>query len=281
MIGRVFRPARLDDLWDLLDDGAVVMAGGTDLLVRRKSDPPRAVALLEGIAALGAIGEEDGVARLGAGATHAVLSRHSLVRGRLPVLARALDVLGSPLVRNMGTLGGNIVTASPAGDTLPPLLALDAVAEVASRAGVRRVPLAQLIVGPGRVALAPGEIVAAVLVRLPGPESTQHFEKVGRREALAIAVVSLAAVIGTDREGRVTRARLALGSVGPTVARCPAAEAALLGRPLDRAALAEAASRVREAVAPIDDLRASAAYRRQVAGNLLLRLAVRPSSDAP
>jgi xanthine dehydrogenase FAD-binding subunit len=273
VIGKVWHPTCLGDLWPLLAGGATVMAGGTDLLVRRRGGAPFDVACLGGIASLGDIREEDGWVRLGAGATHATLLGHPLVRDRLPGLAGALASLGSPPIRNMGTLGGNIVTASPAGDTLPPLYALDAVVELASGQGVRRLPLEELLVGPGRTALAPGEIVAAVLVRPPDAGSMQYFEKVGRRNALAIAVVSLAAVIATNRQGQVTEARIALGSVGPTVLRCPKAEAALVGRSLDREALAAAGALVREEITPIDDLRATAAYRRQVAGNLLLRLA--------
>jgi len=273
MSGDVRCPGRLDELWPLLEDGAAVMAGGTDLLVRRRGQVCAPVACLERIESLHGIREYDGFISLGACETHASLLRHALVRERLPVLAGALQVLGSPLIRNMGTIGGNIVTASPAGDTLAPLYALDAQLELASRRGIRRVPLAGFIHGPGRTGLEPGEILAAVLVPPPEPSALHHFEKVGRRKALAIAVVSLAAVILTDGEGAVRDARLALGSVGPTVARCPKVEALLAGRHLNREALLAAEEALRGEIAPIDDLRASAAYRRDVAGNLLLRLA--------
>lgn len=272
MNGRVFRPDRPEALWPLLEGGARPMAGGTDLLVRLRRQPPCDVALLEGLPGLDAVSLTDGQIRLGATVTHARLLAHPLVRERLPALARALAVLGSPLVRNMGTLGGNIATASPAGDTLPPLYALDATVELASRQGTRRLPLADLVLGPGRTALAGGEIVAAVLVSPPPPEALQHFEKVGRRDALAIAVASLAAVIVRDDAGRVTEARLAVGSLGPTVTRCLRAEAFLRGRGLDRETLAAVGRRIREAVSPIDDIRATAAYRLCLAGNLPLRL---------
>lgn len=265
-------PHDLAGLWPLLEDGAVVMAGGTDLLVRRRGELPTVIACLERIVSLRGVGEEDGFVRMGACETHARLLLHPLVRDCLPVLARALAVLGSPLIRNMGTLGGNIVTASPAGDTLAPLYALDAQVELASRLGTRRVSLDGFIAGPGITRLDPGEIVAAVLVPLPAPEARQHFEKVGRRKALAISVVSLAAVIRTDREGVVAEARLALGSVGSTVIRCKEAEESLAGRHLDRESLLAAGAAVRREIAPLDDLRASAAYRRDVAGNLLLRI---------
>jgi len=266
-------PRGLAELWPLLEDGAVAMAGGTDLLARSRGKAPALVACLERIESLRGVAEQDGGIRLGACETHASLLLHPLVPSRLPILARALTTLGSPLVRNMGTLGGNIVTASPAGDTLPPLYALDARVELASRAGTRRLPLSRFITGPGRTQLRQGEIVSAVLVPVPDSGALQHFEKVGRRKALAIAVVSLAAVVLTDPDGVVADARLALGSVGPTVIRCTLAEGLLRGRRLDRESLLLAAQAVRSEVAPIDDLRASAAYRRDVAGNLLLRLA--------
>ncbi len=266
-------PKSLDELWPLLEDGATVMAGGTDLLARRRGRAPAFVACLERIGSLCGVREDAGLIRLGACETHARLLRSPLARERLPALAAALGVLGSPLVRNMGTLGGNIVTASPAGDTLAPLYALDAQVELASRQGTRRVPLAGFITGPGLVGLQPGEIVVAVLVPPPDAPALQHFEKVGRRKALAISVVSLAAVLRMDSGGVVSNARLALGSVGPTVVRCPKAEALLAGQRLDRETLLAAGQLVREEISPIGDLRASAAYRREVAGNLLLRLA--------
>jgi len=269
----VFCPQSFDALWPLLEDGATVMAGGTDLLARRRGNAPEFVACLERIGGLYGVSEEAGFIRLGACETHTRLLRSSLVRERLPALASALSVLGSPLVRNMGTLGGNIVTASPAGDTLAPLYALDAQVELTSRLGTRRVPLAGFITGPGRTGLEPGEIVSAVIVSPPDASALQHFEKVGRRKALAISVVSLAAVIRMDGGGAVADARLALGSVGPVIVRCPKAEALLAGRRLDRETLLAAGQLIREEISPIDDLRASAAYRRDVAGNLLLRLA--------
>lgn len=273
MSAGVFCPSSLDELWPLLEDGATVMAGGTDLLARRRGKAPDFVACLERLGGLYGVSEDAGLIRLGACETHTRLLQNALVRERLPALASALSVLGSPLVRNMGTLGGNIVTASPAGDTLAPLYALDAQVELASRQGTRRVPLAGFITGPGRTALEPGEIVSAVIVSPPDASALQHFEKVGRRKALAISVVSLAAVIRMESGGVVTDARLALGSVGPTIVRCPKAEALLAGRRLDRETLLAAGQLIRDEIAPIDDLRASAAYRRDVAGNLLLRLA--------
>lgn len=279
----LFPRTRAELFQTLAEPGARVLAGGTDLLVRLRSGRETAAALvsldkipeLRGISETGGEGLGRGL-RLGATTTHTELLAHPLVRARLPMLAQALSELGSPPIRNMGTLGGNTCTASPAGDTLPPLMALGAEVELASArphgAGTRRLPLAEFITGPGRTALAPGEVLAAVHVPLPGAGWMQHFEKVGRRNALAVAVVSLAALLRTERGGTVAEARLAWGSVGPTVWRCPEAEAVLVGRRLSLTALGEAAAVVRARVKPMDDVRASADYRRTVAGNLLLRL---------
>jgi len=277
----VLTPRELPELFmALATPGARILAGGTDLLVRlraaqgRGEPGPATLVRLDAIASLRGVSRSpDGALRLGAACTHAELLAHPLVWAELPELASALSNLGSPPIRNMGTLGGNLCTASPAGDTLPPLLVLGVEVELASAAGTRRMALGDFITGPGRTRLEPGEVLAAVLVPPMQAFQVRHFEKVGRRSALAVAVVSLAAMLRLER-GRVVEARLAWGSVGPMVWRCPEAEAALVGQRLTLAALGRVAALVREQVKPIDDLRASADYRRQVAGNLLLRLAV-------
>jgi xanthine dehydrogenase FAD-binding subunit len=264
----------------LAQPGARALAGGTDLLVRLRAaarlgrEAPTSLVRLDALPALRGVElQADGALRLGACCTLAELLAHPLVRAELPPLAAALAELGSPPIRNMGTLGGNVCTASPAGDTLPPLTALGAEVELVSASGARRMALSAFITGPGRTRLEAGELISAVVVRPAREFGVQHFEKVGRRGALAIAVVSLAALLRLDARGRVAEARLAWGSVGPTVWRCPEAEAVLAGQRPTLTALKRAAEVVRERVAPIDDIRASADYRREVAGNLLLRLA--------
>lgn len=274
---QVHLPRTLDELWSLWQrqPQARLLAGGTDLLVKLRAGAPAPPALigLERLAELQVFREEEGSLFLGAGLSHTRLLTQPLLHERLPILAQALLVLGSPLVRNRGTLGGNLVTASPAGDTLAPLYALEAQVELLSPAGARRLPISAFILGPGRVDLAPGELLAGALVPLPAPGCLQHYEKVGRRAALAISLVSLAALIRLSPAGLVEEARLAWGSVGPTAIFSRQAAAALMGQPLTRESLAAAAALARAEVSPIDDLRATAAYRRQVAGNLLLRLA--------
>ncbi|WP_415518370.1 MAG: xanthine dehydrogenase family protein subunit M [Desulfovibrio aminophilus] len=273
---RVLLPATLPELWEALaaSPGAPLLAGGTDLLVRLRArrQRPEALVGLERLAELRTIRRQGRSLRIGALATHAMIAGHPLVLRHAPVLARAVSEVGGPAIRNMGTLGGNLCTASPAGDSLPALAVLEARVELLSAGGTRLLPLSGFLLGPGRTALAPGEIVGAVRVPLAADFQVQHFEKVGRRAALAIAVVSLA-VLARLEKGVVAEARLAVGSAAPTVLRCPEAEELLRGGRLTLSALERAAKAVRAAVRPIDDARASAGYRRQVAGNLLLRLA--------
>jgi xanthine dehydrogenase FAD-binding subunit len=173
----------------------------------------------------------------------------------------------------MGTIGGNICTASPAGDTLPALYAMKAEVELLSRAGARRAPLEEFITSPGATALQSAEIISAVWVKKPEEFNLHHFEKVGLRSALACSVVSFAALLRLTPDKVVEKVSLAWGSVGPTVFRCAAAEEALAGKRLCMESLREAADIIRNAVSPISDVRADADYRRTVAGNLMLRLA--------
>ncbi len=273
----VYLPSSLDEALAVLAEnpGARAYHGGTDLLVqlRKKLIDPPALVCLERVEELQVLEENETSIFLGAGLTHARLLDSAPIREKLPLLAQALSVLGSPPIRQAGTLGGNIATASPAGDALPPLYCLDAAIRLASGGGVRETPISDFISGPGRINLDAGELILGVNVPKPAGEEIHHFEKVGLRQSLAIAVVSLAARIALDGDGLVKTARLAWGSVGPTIFTCREAESELTGQPLNMETLGQAASLARARVEPIDDVRASAEYRRQVTGNLLLRLA--------
>ncbi len=278
----VFVPESLGDLWRLLSDhpGAQVLAGGTDLLVwlRNGRINPSALICLERIEALQGISESDDGVRIGAGVTHETLLESPVIGRLFPVLAQAVKTLGSPHIRRTGTLGGNIMTASPAADTLPPLSVLGASVELQSPQGIRCLPVDTFLAGPGRTALLPGEILVAVRIPRPAGITFQYFEKVGLREAMACAVASLAAVLKVSDSGIIEFARLAWGSVGPTVVRLPEIESALAGRPFTRETFQAVVPLVGRRLSPINDVRASAAYRRLVAANLLLRLpAVFPS----
>lgn len=167
-----------------------------------------------------------------------------------------------------------MANASPAGDTLPPLYILDAEVEIWSRVGSRTLPITRFIQGPGKVLLKPGELVGGLRIKKRSGRWVHLYEKVGLRKAQACAVASLAAILKTDANGVVEEARLAWGSVGPTVTVCPKAEEALKGKPLSPEALRDALPAVQTAISPIDDIRATASYRRHVAGSLLLRLSL-------
>ena len=282
MSRELFYPKNPDELWQVMDrrPEAVPFAGGTDLLVRLRKGliSPQALVCLDRIKELKSIEDRESHLFIGAGVTHSTALAHPLINNFVPVLAKALRVLGSPPIRNMGTIGGNIVTASPAGDTLPPLYALGAELELRSREGSRRSPIQDFILGPGKTTLAKNEILSGVWVRKADHYNVHHFEKVGLRNALAIAVVSLAAVLLVSDSGEIREASLAWGSVGPTVVTSPETVRSLIGKTLNRQTLENAGNIARKAVAPMDDVRAGADYRRQVAGNLLLRL-VDPSVE--
>ncbi|MEZ0575127.1 FAD binding domain-containing protein [Halodesulfovibrio aestuarii] len=253
---------------------ARVMAGGTDLLVKRRagSETPEIVVCLEKVADISCIEVQEDRIRIGAATTMSGLLDNTDIRERLPLLYRAAEVFASPLVRNMATIGGNICTASPAADTLPPLHVLGAEVEIYSSSGKRCIPISDFVVAPGRTSLASGELLGAVIVPVPQGRTIGYFEKVGKRKALAIAVVSLAALLRVERNV-ITEARLAWGSVGPTVVRCSDVESQLIGSAPTLETFRSVGESVRRAIHPISDVRASAEYRMEVAVNLLLRLA--------
>lgn len=272
----VFLPESLDDLWPLLSKHpqARIFCGGTDLLVwiYHRRVRPQALICIERIRELQGVVETAEGVWIGAGTTHDSLLQNRTIARRVPVLVQALKTLGSPPIRHMGTIGGNLMTASPAGDTLPPLYILDALVELRSARSTRRLPLTDFILGPGKTSLAAGEILFGIVVPKPDELPLQYFEKVGLRKALACAVASLAAAFKLSEDGRIEIARLAWGSVGPAVLRLPEIENALTGQPFCQDTLEKVIPVVREHCSPIDDVRATAVYRRLVAGNLLLRL---------
>jgi len=195
-----------------------------------------------------------------------------LIQKHFPLLIQAVKVLGSPPIRNMGTIGGNICTASPAGDTLPPLYALGAIVDIRSIDSNRLVPLKSFIKGPGKTALQESEIIYGIWINTDQDYNVCHYEKVGQRKALAIAIASFAALLKLSESGIIEKALFAWGSMAPVIVTSQEAEEALIGRSLTAESLRAVVPLVEKAVSPIDDVRASAEYRRIVAGNLLFRL---------
>ena len=245
----VLTPHTIDEALRLKSDhpDAWPIQGGTDVMVALNFDRGRPAVLLNlnEVAGLRGWSRENEALRLGSGLTYAELE-HGELKDVLPALAEASRTVGSPQIRNRGTIGGNLGTASPAGDALPPLLVESALVELASVRGRRTLPISDFLVGPKRNALEPDELVVAVRVEPSG--APQTFMKVGPRNAMVIAVCSLA--LSVDRERGELRA--SFGSAGPVTG--------LVTAPLDEVegfpdAVAEAAS-------PIDDVRGTAAYRR-------------------
>jgi CO/xanthine dehydrogenase FAD-binding subunit len=240
----VLTPRTLDEALRLRAErpGAVPIQGGTDLMVELNFDRrrPDVMINLNEVEELRGWSHENGSLRLASGLTYSEIE-HSELASLLPALAEASRTVGSPQIRNRGTIGGNLGTASPAGDALPPLLIEGAEVELASVRGSRRLPLDGFLLGVKRNALAEDELIVAVHVRASG--APQTFMKIGPRNAMVIAVCSLALVVEGDD------ARAAFGSAAPV--------ATLVTGPVD--GLAE---RVAGAASPIDDVRGTAAYRR-------------------
>ncbi len=252
---------------------AVPIAGGTDLMVELNFDRvrPRFVLDLTRIPGLTEWGPEDGHLRVGAGVTYARLIAE--LGDRVPGLAIASRTVGSPQIRNRGTVGGNLATSSPAGDALPPLFASDAEVELASRTGTRRIAVGEFVTGPKQNCLADDELIAAF--HIAPSEGPQQFAKIGTRNAMVIAVCSLALSIWPGRQG----VAVCIGSAGPTPIRASEAERFIAGvldehdlwrkrAPIPEAALTSFGELVERAARPIDDVRGTARYRHHALGVL-------------
>ncbi len=255
---------------------ARLIAGGTDLLVeqRRAAGGNPVLIDVSRIAGLDRIRlDSDGLIHLGPAVTHSLASSSGAVAGRGTPLAMACRQVGTPQVRNRGTVVGNLVTASPANDTITPLWALEARLTLRSMRGQRTLSLPEFYLGVRRTAMAPDEMVTDIAFPALGEDQRGIFLKLGLRRANAIALVN-AAVVLTFVGDAVSRARIALGSVAPTIIRVPRAEQVLVGGPLSENRIGEAALLSAQAAAPITDIRAGAEYRRAAARFLVRRALV-------
>jgi carbon-monoxide dehydrogenase medium subunit len=243
--------------------------------MRRGKLHPRHLISLRRVRGLDAI-DGNGAVTLGALVTHRSIERHPGFHGRLRGLVEGAEVVGGHQIRNAGTVGGNIANASPAADVVPVLLALDASVTCLGAAGARTVPLESVLVGPGHTALRPGELLTAVHFAGLPEHSATAFLKAGRRRAMEISLVCVAARLALDpaRE-RCTDARIAVGAVAPTTWRAHAAESALEGGAPTAERFAEAGRLAAAACQPISDVRASARYRRLLVETLVTRALAR------
>lgn len=276
-------PSSLEEVFELTEryaEDAHLIAGGTAvvLLLKQGLIRPGHVVALRGLAALRGIRRlEDGGLEIGALSTHRQVERSAEVVEYCEPLARTFSRVATVRIRNQGTIGGNLVHADPAQDPPPMLIALNASAEVVSRGGTRVIPLDELFVDYFETALQPGEVLTSV--RLPPlPESTRaHYEKFLPRTQDDYATVSVAAALNVSADGTCTALRVALGAAAVTPVRARAVESALIGLRLTPEVIREAAALVRDEVDPLDDLRGSAAYKREMARvwteRTLLRLA--------
>lgn len=272
-------PRSLDEAFAVLRSGKVtILAGGTDLMPQTqagKSNLNPTLMNIRRIPELSGITDTGGVVRIGALATVTELRDSGLIRQRFRALWQACDHFASDQIRNAATIGGNICNASPAGDMLVPLLVHDARVVLAGKpngsVSRRKLPLAEFLIGPGRTAREPAELLEAVEIPSPAAGFVSSFFKFGVRPALDISVISIG-LGAVEDSGKLTGVRVAFGAVAPTAIRMAATEAVLEGRTLDADTIAAAASAAVGEIRPIDDVRASAWYRRELVGNMLRRM---------
>jgi carbon-monoxide dehydrogenase medium subunit len=250
---------------------ARLLAGGTDLLIQMETGKYRP----ETVIYLGRVDELRGISfdpsgglRVGAGATLRQVENHPAIVEGYPALARGAREVGSVQIRNLATLAGNVCNASPSADTSPALLAYDASVEILGPRGNRTVPVQQFWTGPGRTDLRPDELVTALLLPPPRPGRRSYYHKLAVRKAMDLAMVGLTVALTPEGDG-ARDVRIALGAVAPVCLRAGEAEAAL--ERVGPAAIEEASLLAARAASPIDDQRASAAYRREMVRVLTAR----------
>ena len=263
---------------------ARIVAGSTDFLVRWRLGAwePDYVVNIQRVAGLGRLtySRRTGL-RMGALTTVRTLETSSIIRQHYPALAAAAASFAGVQVRNLATVGGNICNASPAGDTLPALLAFDAECRIVGPDGERFMPLEQFFQGPGRTALQQSEILAEIRLPPPAPNTGSLYIKHSPRGAMDIATVGVASVVTLQHGGRVcAEARIALGAVAPTPIRAHGAEALLRGQPMTPELIDTAAAESQAAARPIDDVRGTAVHRKEIVRVLAQRTLERAEAAA-
>jgi CO/xanthine dehydrogenase FAD-binding subunit len=257
----------LDEALSALAGGARPVAGGTDLVVgarQGKAPLPETIVAIDRIEELRGAAVAEGRLRLGALVTHAEIAAEGVIRERLTALADASAIVGSHATRVQGTVGGNVMNASPAMELGGPLIVLGANAVLRSASGERRVPVAELLTGPGTTSATPDELLTEVEVPFPPDGTGSCYARLEYRRQMEIAVVGATAAV-TVSDGKVERAGVAITALAPTIRLVPEAEAALLGSDGGTEAVREAAQAAAKASEPISDVRASADYRRAMA----------------
>ena len=270
-------PSTMEELVDILAGGqsdAKILAGGTDVVVemRNSEHPPGRLVDINRVPGLKGVRREGDTIFVGPLTTFTELVESPVIVGNAFLLAQAALAVGSPQIRNQGTVGGNIVNASPAADTVPALVALDARVRLVSKAGERDMPVEEFLAGIGKTRLAPGEVLAGISFPALSPTTGSAFIKLGRRNALAISRVSVAVIVGYDPAGLIcTDCRIAVGSVAPNPFRTRSAEKIWLNCSLTRSNRDVCIAAALQEIAATLGQRASAVYKKQVAPALIRR----------
>ncbi len=252
-----------------------LLAGGTDLLVQLRSGliEPDLVLDVKKIPEMRSITAEDGGFRIGAAVACAELGEHPLVKKAWPGVVEAAELIGSTQIQGRATMGGNLCNASPAADSVPAMIAADAVVTVVGPDGRREAPVEDIATGPGETSLAKGEIVVSIFLPARPPRSGDAYLRFIPRTEMDIAVVGAGVSLTLDEGGACSAARVAFGAIAERVLLVPAAAEGLIGTPVDAAALKRLAEAARAACRPIDDKRGTKEYRIKVAGVLARRAA--------
>ena len=256
-----------------LADGARPIAGGTDLVVGArggKAPLPDSLVAIHNLEELRGMSESGDGLRMGALVTHTEIESSEMVRERLTALADASAIVGSHATRHVGTIGGNVMNASPAMETGGPLICFDATATLRSGSGERELPVAELFSGPGQTTASPDELLVAVSIPTPAAGTGSCYVRLEYRRQMEIAIVGATAVVTLDG-GRVSDARIAITALAPTIHRVAEAEAALVGSDGGEQAVRAAADAAAAASRPISDVRGSAEYRRAMAAVIARR----------
>ena len=275
-------PASLDDALSIKREhgaGARIIAGGTDLILRMKDNVLSPDLLIDlRLLSLDTIASHAGGMHLGAGVTLSQILADGGLASKYPALVEACGEFAGPPIRNRGTLGGNLVNASPAADLVPPLLAYDANLVLASASAARVLPLTEFFTGPGQTVMKPDEILTEIRLPLMPPRTASRFIKLGQRRSMAISIVNLTIRLTLGEASQVSDARIVLGAVAPTPIRAVAAEAILIGKELSDDLLALAAAKASQETSPITDARASKDYRVKMT-EVLVRRALEAGRD--
>lgn len=260
----------------LKQDGARLMAGGTDLLVQMRGgrSKPKIVVDIKRLPGITAIQEKAGGFVIGAAASGASIGEHAALRKAWPGVVEAANLIGSTQVQGRASLGGNLCNASPAADSVPALIAAGAICVVETPGGPYRIEIEKFQVGPGRTILAEGEILVAFELPARPPKSGDAYLRLIPRTEMDIAVVGAGVSLTFEGSGIVTAARVSVGAVAPTALLVEAAGAALVGSKLEEAALAKMDAAVAAAAKPISDKRGTAEYRTKIATVLARRAAM-------